>query len=318
MMTGADGGRGNMVENLVLVAEQVGVLFLLISVGFVLRKMKWMDDRAASQLSQLLLYVVGCCAIINALQVPFSMELLMALLWGLLFLGLQYGVLIVISMFTFRKAPPETRSVLRYAQVYANNLFMGLPLVQAVLGDAAVIFVAPSLAAYQIFSWTHGVSMMGGRLSLKRAVINPGIISVAVGFALFMARIMLPVVPARAVEYFSSMNTPLAMMIIGIQMAGADLKSTFTNLKLYGVAFVKLIVSPAVTLLIMLPCLKIDPNMFCALVILAAAPTAGVTSILAQQFRQDTAAAAQIISLTTLLSLFTLPVFAVIAKTIAF
>lgn len=308
-----------MLQNLMIVSEQVGVLFLLIGVGFVLGKLGRMDAHTSGQMSTLLLYVVSPCVIINSLQVECTAQLLRSLLLCFGFLAAQYAVLILLSQLTFRGQPLETRSVLRFAQVYSNNGFMGLPLVQAVLGQAGTIFVVPSLIMFNIFQWSHGVSIMGGRMSLRQSLINPGMVGISIGFAFFLTGTALPGPTADAVLFLSRMNTPLAMVIIGVQMAGADLKSTFTNKRLYLVSVVKLLISPLVTLGVMLPFRAgLDPNLFCALIILSAAPSAGATSILAQQRGQDTASAAQAVSLSTLFSLLTLPLFAVAAQTLAF
>lgn len=307
-----------MLQNLLIVSEQVGVLFLLIGVGFILGRLGRIDAHTSRQMSTLLLYVVSPCVIINSLQVPFTAALMQALLWGCLFLVGQYLLLIFLSQCTFRKQPKETRSVLRFAQVYSNNVFMGLPLLQAVLGTAASVFVVPSMVMFNVFQWSHGVTIMGGKMSLRRSLINPGMVGIVIGFSLFLARVTLPGVFADTVVFLGRMNTPMAMVIIGVQMAGTDLKSTFTNKRLYAAAAVKLLVSPLVTMGLMLPFRAgLDSDLFCALIILSAAPCAGVTSILAQRFEQDTASAAQAVSLSTLLSLLTLPLFAVAAQMLA-
>ena len=67
-----------------------------------------------------------------------------------------------------------------------------------------------------------------------------------------------------------------------------------------------------VTALVLLP-LRLDPVMYTTLVILAATPTAGYTSIFAQQYRRDAGTAAQLVTLTTLCCILTLPCFAVLA-----
>ena len=61
----------------------------------------------------------------------------------------------------------------------------------------------------------------------------------------------------------------------------------------------------------------LDPLLYTAVVILSAAPSAGVTSIFAEQFGRNTAAAAQLVALSTLLSILTLPLFAVAARFLA-
>ena len=63
--------------------------------------------------------------------------------------------------------------------------------------------------------------------------------------------------------------------------------------------------------------LELEPISYCACVVLAACPTAGTTSMFAQMFRRDVETAARMVTLSTLLSVITLPVFAVLARHIA-
>ena len=103
------------------------------------------------------------------------------------------------------------------------------------------------------------------------------------------------------------------MVVIGAQMAAADLPATFRGRRLYVSAVLKLVVSPVLAGVLLLP-FHLDPMSYTALVVLAGVPTAGVTSMFAQQFGRDTDNAAQSITLSTLLSIITLPVVAVLAQ----
>ena len=140
-------------------------------------------------------------------------------------------------------------------------------------------------------------------------------VGLAVGLFLFLTGWRFPGPVSKAIGYVSDLNTPLAMMVVGAQMARADLKSTFTRPILYGSALYKLAAAPAIVLLVLLP-LKVDPILFCACVILNATPTAGVTGMLAQTYGRDTVVSAQTVTLSTLLSILTLPVFATLARTL--
>ena len=117
----------------------------------------------------------------------------------------------------------------------------------------------------------------------------------------------------NAVGFLADLNTPLAMVVIGGQMAGADLAATFRAGRLYGAAALKLVVMPLVTIVALFP-LGLDPMMYLTLVILAGCPTAGTTSMFCQMFGQDTASAAQLVTLSTLLSMVTLPMVALLAQ----
>jgi predicted permease len=63
--------------------------------------------------------------------------------------------------------------------------------------------------------------------------------------------------------------------------------------------------------------LHLEPLSYCACVVLSACPTAGVTAMFAQMFHRDEETAAQMVTLSTLLSIVTLPIFAVLARQIA-
>ena len=106
------------------------------------------------------------------------------------------------------------------------------------------------------------------------------------------------------------------MVVIGAQMAAADLPATFRNTRLYTSAVLRLVVAPILTILLLLP-FKLEAVSFVSVVILAGVPTAGVTAMFAEQFDRDKDGAAQVVTLSTLLSILTLPVVAVAAECIA-
>jgi len=136
-----------------------------------------------------------------------------------------------------------------------------------------------------------------------------------IALALFLLKVRLPGPVLSAVEYIGSLNTPLAMVVIGGQMAGADLLATFREKRLYGAAAWTLVLIPVLTALVLLP-LGLDPVLYQTMVILAGCPAAGATSMFAQMFRKDTASSAQFVTLSTLLSIITLPLAALLAKSL--
>lgn len=307
-----------MLDNILLMASQVGTLFLMMGVGFVLAKWKKLTDQGLSQITFLLLNIVCPCIIIDALQIEREPGALRSMGVGALIMCAAYGVWALLAQLTFRRQPEKTRSVLRFGQVYGNIGFMGLPLIEAVLGAPAVVYATTPYVVFTVIVWIHGAALMGGRrsISLKNIILNPGVVGCAIGLALFLLRIRLPSLVGSAVGFLGSMNTPLAMLVIGAQMAGANLGATVRSPRLYLASAVRLLVFPAILLVALLP-LRLDGTMYTAYVILAATPVAGFTSILGQRFGQDTASAAQLVSLSTLLSIVTLPCVAAVARTLA-
>ncbi len=302
-----------MLSDFITVAGQVATLFLMMGVGWFLAKRGWFSEETAAHATHLLLYVVGSCIIITKLQIEATAQVVRTLLLCAAGMAIPYLVMVPLVQLLFRRESEDTRVVRRFGMVFGNNSFMGLPLLAGVLGEDALLFGVISMVVFALFQWTYGVLSMGGSVSLRRMVLNPGIISMAIGLVLFATGLRLPGPVDRAMEFLGDLNSPLAMVVIGSQMARTDLLQVFRAPRSYLCAAVKLLFVPAVTAAALLP-LHLEPLSYCACVVLAACPTAGATSMFAQMFRRDTATAAQMVSLSTLLSILTLPVFAVLAR----
>ncbi len=294
---------------------QVITLFLLVGVGFAMGRMKKFSAVTTSEMSVLLLYVVCSCISINTFQTDWDMALLYTLGVGTLALAACYVIYIILVQLFFREEERDLQAPLRFGAMYGNCGFMGLPLVKAVLGEEALIFAMISVAMFSLMSWTHGVVLMNGRgsFSLKKAIINPGVLATAFGLALMLTGIRLPGPVNNAVAAIGELNTPLAMMVIGAQMARGNLLHTFQEPKLYLASGIKLILIPVITAAVLYP-LHLDPEFYMTTVILAATPTGGTTSMFAERFGRNTERSAQLVTLSTLLSVFTLPVAAVLAE----
>lgn len=304
-----------MLSNLLTVTGQVATLFLMMAVGFVLGRAGKMTEAGRSQMSYLLLYIVCPCVMVDCFLVERTPALTQEVAVGSAAALACYLLFFAVSLLFFRRQPADARDTLRFAAVYGNIGFMGLPLVQSILGEEALVYGALALLAFNLTSWTLGVLIMGGRaaFSLRRAVLNPGVVGIGLGLLCFLSGLRFPSPVGAALSFLSDLNTPLAMVVIGGQMARTNLGSTFRRPDLYAVSILKLVAIPAVTALVLLP-FHLPPLVYCSMVILAGTPTAGTSSILAQQFGRDAGSAAQMVTLSTLLSVLTLPVVAVAAN----
>ena len=301
-------------DHFFVVASQVGTLFLLTAVGYVLARLGKFSRDTQSQLTTLLLYVVSPCLIVDTLQLSPSLHLL-EVMGQCLILTLATALLFALLMtLFFRRQPPDARAVLRFGALYGNIGFMGIPLIQGILGDEGLIFAIVEQVAFNLLIWSHGVLLMGDRktFSTRKLLLNPGLLGCLVGTVLFLLDLRLPQTVGRGVEFLGSMNTPLAMVIIGAQMASANLPATFRDTRLYCTALLKLVAQPLLIAALLLP-FGLEPAMYITMVVLAATPTAGLTSMLSQQYGRDTTAAAQLVTLTTLCCMITLPCCAALA-----
>ena len=303
-----------MIDYLLMVSSQVGTMFLMMAAGFVMAKRGLLTPSGIPQMTNLLLTVVLPCMLVNALQVERTPALLGAMGYAAL---LAVGLYIIYCLFIvplFRRQPAPTSKALRFGVLYGNVGFMGLPLVQLVLGDGAMLYGTVVLVVFNAFNWSQGVVLMGGKeqVSLKQAVLNPGILGTLTGLVLFLLGVTLPPMVGNAVGFLGSMNTPLAMIIIGAQMAAADWRSIFRSPAILAASALKLIVIPLLTALLLYP-FHPEPDLYCILVLLAGVPTASITAMFAQRYGQDVPTSAQLVAVTTLLSILTLPCFGALA-----
>lgn len=311
-------------DNLSLVATQVAVLFVLIGLGAACRKLKWLDASAMKGMVNLLVIVVTPCLVVDAFQRPFEASMMKHLALAFLVVCAVHAIAISLAYLTIRGGKPETRGVLRVAAAFSNAGFMGLPLEEALLGSEGVFFGIVYVAIFNLFIWSWGMMQIrGGRLrdmtksEVVKMLFNPGFAGLAFGVPFFLLSVKLPPVAAVPVEMLSGLNTPLAMVVIGFYLAGADLRPLLGNRNAYIATFVRLFVFPLCVTLMMWPFKSaLHPKMMMAIAIASTAPAAALNSMLAAKFGKDVDSAVGIVSGTTLLSIVTMPVMIAVAMAV--
>ncbi|NLO35894.1 MAG: AEC family transporter [Clostridiaceae bacterium] len=296
-------------DNALLVGNQVLILFLLIFVGLAARRFHLLDEQGVHQLTNLLLVIITPTVIILSFQTPFERTLLLGILIAAGFAVLTHVVGAVAGRICFRHQPDGRRRVLSYAVVFSNCGFMCLPLLDAVLGSRGIFYGSVYIAVFNIAQWTYGIILMAGRqqeIKLRRALLNPGTVALLIGLPLFLAGIRLPALPTRVLEYVAAVNSPVAMFIIGAQMASVSLHR-ITGPGSFSLAVaLRLLVVPLVMLLGLL-LIPLDRVLALSILIPAAAPAAAATAIFAGRYKQDTTLATQLVTVTTFLSILTMP-----------
>jgi predicted permease len=287
----------------------------MIIVGYVCGKMKLITNRGSKQITSILLYIVNPCITVSSLQsIIGSVNLYNLLICA----GLSVAAIalaILLSFVFFRRAPEKKQNVLRFAMVYSNSGFMGIPLVDAILGSTGVAYAAIYGAMYNIFLWSHGYVTMSGKkhIRLKQILVNPGTIALAVGLPLFAFSVKIPPLIEVPVAGFASLNTPLAMIVIGCFISRVNLRELFIDANLYITAALRLLLVPAAIFATLMP-FGFDKTIATTVLLLSAAPTAANTVMFAAEFGADTELSSKTVALTSILSILTMPVFSALAQ----
>ncbi len=293
----------------IIVAKQVAIMFMLMAVGFVLAKFDKINDTGAKFFTNILLMAVTPAVLINAYQRPFELRLAAELGKGALLTVVLHVVAIALCILVFRKEQTLRYRVARFGSVYSNCGFMAIPLLSAALGPDGVFYGSSYLATFTIIYWTMGVYTLTEDkkdLSLKSIFINPGIIGSAFAISFFVLGVKLPPLVSDTVDNLAAMNTPLSMIVLGTYLAKIKLSTTFKNKLLYMAVGMRLVIIPLITLLI-IKIFPINDMAGKAILIASACPAAAVTSLFASNYGLDATFGSEIVSVSTLLSIATIP-----------
>ncbi len=302
-------------NNFIAIAQQVGVLFILIAVGFGCGRAGLITKHASKKMTDIVLYVVTPCVMVAAFQREFSVALLGKVLLAAL---TAFGILTVSTLIVrlvFRSKDEARRKVLQFAVIFSNCGFMSLPLQKALLGEDGWFYGSIFVAVFNVFCWTYGLVDMSGdkkQLSVKRLALNPGIIGVTVAVILFIAQIKLPTIIIDPVTHLANLNTPLPMLIIGFYLSRADFKKAFTDKGAYLAMLFRLIIIPLAAAAVM-ALLRMDAKMVIAFTIACSAPTAATTTMFAAKFRRDVSLSVSVVTASTLFSIITMPLIVSLA-----
>ena len=221
--------------------------------------------------------------------------------------------MIIVTQLLFKPvADPNLRRIMRYGSVYSNAGFMGIPLTSSLFGATGVFFAVASLAAFNIFSWTHGISLFTGRQgnrreNFKQIVLNPNIIAIVVGLILFVTSFRLPTIANSAIKYVSSVNTPLSMIVIGNSLADVKLNRATLDKRLWWVLLLRNLLFPYLAIVV-LQLMGITGVPLYTTVLMAACPVAGIVVLFSLKVHGNPGPAVALMSISTILSVVTIPI----------
>ena len=288
---------------------QVGVLLILIILGFVLAKVKIVNEVGAKCLTDLVLYAVTPCVIVTSFIRKFEKSAAAGLLISFSSAVAAHILFIVLSLLIIRAKDIKRERVLRFAAIFGNCGFMALPLQQALLGSEGVFYGSVVVAVFNIFVWSFGVYLMSGDkkyIKPKSLAVSPSIIAIAVGIVIFLFSLPVPEFLRRPMDFMAGLNTPLPMIVIGYHLAHSDILKGLRDKSAVLSAGARLIIFPAAALLIMYLC-GIRGNMLVSLTIAFSSPIAAMTAMFSAKFDNDTPLAATLVSMSHIISILTMP-----------
>lgn len=292
----------------IILLKQICIMFLLIAVGIYLVKKEYLSEQGGKDLGAILLKIVIPCVILKSYITEYSPERVKDQIMSLFVMAITLLTAMLIAHLVFG----TRKRIENYAAAFCNVGFIGIPLIQAVLGEGAIFFLTPFIALLNILQWTYGVFIMTGdrrAIRIQTIALNPAVLALIGGLLIFFLRISIPSVVTSALGSVASMNTPLAMLILGTYVAKISWKELFLTKSAYICMAVRLIVIPAATLLILtfLPGIKTEIKQVA--LIAGSTPVGANIAIFAKQYDCDYKLSVITVCLSTLFCIVTIPTF---------
>ena len=297
-----------MIHSFLTVGQQVLILFALMAVGFVLGKVRLMDDRGSLAITNLVMYAVSPAMMVVAFQRERNTADLHNFLMCLLLAVVFHAVSILLARVLIRgKDGPA--GILRFGAVFSNCGFMGYPLMLAMLGSIGVFYGSAYVVVFTVLAWTAGIYMVthdAGKLSWKHILLNPGVLSVAAAMVLYLLSVQLPEIVMTPLNYLANMNTPLPTIVVGYQLSHANFGQAFADRRSWTALVLRLLVFPLLSIALCYA-LRVDSAVALVTVIAACTPPAALLSMFAQKFGSDTRLSSSMVSVFTAISVLTIP-----------
>lgn len=295
-----------------LLMNQIIQLFIMIFMGFIIVKAKLLKAEDSKILSVIVLYLIIPCVIINAFQVDYTPQTVKGLLIALAgSVMTQVILLIVVSILgrVFHLNEVEVASI-----YYSNSGNLIVPIVTFILGKEWVLYGCVFMSVQLVFIWTHCKKIISRESAYdwRKIVLNINMISIAIGIVLFLTRIHLPEDINSTLSAVGGMIGPASMIVTGMLFAGMDFKQIFASKRVYFVTFLRLIVVPAIALVLIkfsyLASLSSNGPKIMLIVFLAIiTPSASTVTQMCQVYGNDSQYASAINVVTTLFAIITMP-----------
>jgi predicted permease len=291
---------------------RLGAIALILILGFFLGKRKLISSETNRELTNLLLTVFMPASLFIAFPSEYDEASLNLFFSGFVGGALVMLMLIVLSKIIFNKFwfKGELRYESQFALIFNNATFLGYPIVVNTFGPTGVIAYCGFIIAFNIALFSYGIWLFERKVSLKlikSVATNPNILAVLLGMVLFLSSFKLPSFITDAVGFVGGATTPLSIICIGFMLSRADFKALAKRWRLALVALIQLLVGPLATYFI-LSALNFPTEVITVCTLIQALPTATSLGLFATKYGGNNIEASELVTISTLLSVVTLPI----------
>lgn len=297
-----------------------GILVILgmILVGLVIGEKGWFDDKSRGLVAKLVTQVALPCYMLYTITQRFTAADLLKMLPALRFPALSMVILLgvataVAKIFAVRQ---DRRGLFISMFFNSNTIFVGLPINQALFGDASIPYVLIYYMCNTTFFWTLGTYLIQRdgegeaqfdlKTSLKK-VFSPPLMGFILGLVMVMLQIKLPAFLASDLQYLGNLTTPLSMIFIGLSVSHVGVKQLVLGKEQLLILLGRFLVAPLLmaTIVYWVPLPSLMKQVF---IIQSAMPVMTNAPVVARLYGADSDYAAVMVTETTLATMVVIPI----------
>ena len=310
---------------MLLIFSKVLVVFIYIGVGFIANRLKVLPEESVKHFISLVMGITVPCLVISSITGQdingdmYRNTILTLLLTTLVLIVTAFATTFV-SDRIFPWKDQQDRNVLASAMTGCNAGFMGLPIASAVFGELVFYYLVIQNIANNLYLFVMSLAQLHHRESEKsskslseklKPLVNPTSVATIVSLIMLFAGIHLPEYAMDIVSTLGDITIPLSMILVGVQLGGADFKKLIADKALLITSVMKLIAVPALALLILTP-MPVDPVVKLTVLLGMCFPSAVIGVAVAAQENKNSKLMSEAVAISTLLSVVTLPVWIMI------
>lgn len=297
-----------------------GILVILgmILVGFVIGEKGWFDDKSRGLVAKLVTQVALPCYMLYTITQRFTAADLLKMLPALRFPALSMVILLGVATAVAKIfAVGQDRRGLFISMFFnSNTIFVGLPINQALFGDASITYVLIYYMCNTTFFWTLGTYLIQRdgegeaqfdlKTSLKK-VFSPPLMGFLLGLVLVMLQIKLPAFLASDLQYLGNLTTPLSMIFIGLSVSHVGVKQLVLGKEQLLILLGRFLVAPLLmaSIVYWVPLPSLMKQVF---IIQSAMPVMTNAPVVARLYGADSDYAAVMVTETTLATMVVIPI----------
>ena len=286
-------------------------LFIFLAVGYAAGKKKILDANARDKVTSLIIKIILPCSIILSFQMELSFNTIRGTIEVLIAALLIQVFYLLLNTFLWRKLPKDEAISCKYGTMVTNASFIGLPIASALYGNTGLLYASIFVLPQRIMMWAYGLPLYTGKTEknlARRILLHPCIASIFIGIVLMIPYNFgypIPSALAAAMHSLSGCTTALCMIVIGGIMSEMKI-SEFFNLHALYYSIWRLLLIPLLVLAVSYLFSMTEVSRGVS-ILLTAIPAPTTVVILAQQYDRKPAFASQLMFLSTLGSMITMP-----------